>query len=111
MDFVWWFVQRFVECLVSIEVPSPCRWQVRTKQLVIIPNRISIPYFCVCSIATSAPVLAQLDFPEYNEVVQRSLTYFSGGQCAATIARATQEITNLLETQAGTQQVQVQIAS
>ena len=48
------------------------------------------------SLASSAPVQAQLDFPEYMSTVQRSL----GAQCSMIVANATRLIETLLETPA-----------
>jgi len=68
--------------------------------------RLKYPHLIAGSIATSAPVKAALDFPEYNEVVQRSLGFFSGPNCSNAIRSATQTITAMLQTPAGRQKVE-----
>ena len=55
------------------------------------------PNLFVGSIASSAPVQAQLDFPEYFEVVSQSV----GSDCSNLIKAAQQEINNLLQTSNG----------
>lgn len=52
------------------------------------------------AVASSAPVLAQLDFPEYLEVVAASLTT-TGSGCNKNIANATKQINQLLQSTEG----------
>ncbi|RYG58841.1 hypothetical protein EON64_20875, partial [archaeon] len=48
------------------------------------------------SIASSAPVTAQTNFPEYMEVVGQSLIHFSGQQCYNAFEQAAQIVANML---------------
>jgi hypothetical protein len=64
--------------------------------------RMKYPHLIDGSIATSAPVLAQLDFPEYFEVVQNSL----GPSCSQKVARANTLVTQMLGSPAGRSQLQ-----
>jgi hypothetical protein len=68
--------------------------------------RLKYPTATIASVASSAPVQATLDFYEYLEVVDHSLTYFTGPQCDALIQNATNQIQTLLETPAGVQTVE-----
>ena len=43
--------------------------------------RLKYPSITHGSIASSAPLFAQTNFPEYMEVVAQSLVYFSGQSC------------------------------
>lgn len=54
--------------------------------------RQQYPNIITASIAASAPVQAQLNFPEYNEVVSQSI----GPQCAATLHSAYTQVNNIL---------------
>ena len=68
--------------------------------------RLKYPQLIDGAIAASAPVLAQLNFKEYNQVVQNSLGYFTGSVCAQRIANATRIISQMISTSAGRQQAQ-----
>lgn len=68
--------------------------------------RLKYPHLVDGSLATSAPVKAQLDFSEYNEVVQRSLEFFVGESCANRVREGTQAATNLLSSADGKKQLQ-----
>ena len=61
-------------------------------------------FIILAAVATSAPVFAKLNFPEYLEVVRASLDT-TGSQCTRNIAVATQKIDSLLTTSAGTDQL------
>ena len=63
--------------------------------------RLKYPHITLGSVASSAPVEAMLDFHQYLEVVDKSLTYFSGAECSATIASATQTIQQKLTSASG----------
>ncbi|EFA80323.1 Putative serine protease [Heterostelium album PN500] len=56
--------------------------------------RLKYPQLIDAAIATSAPVQPQLDFPEYFEVVARSV----GPACSARIAEVTNLVTQMLQT-------------
>merc|ERR1712137_1398502 len=58
------------------------------------------------SVAGSAPVHAVLDFFQYLDVVDESLTSFTGVQCDARIANATQQIQSMLQSSSGQDQLQ-----
>lgn len=68
--------------------------------------RQKYPHLVDASLATSAPVKAQVDFPEYNEVVQRSLEFFSGRACPDRIRTATNAATSLLSSTGGKSKLQ-----
>lgn len=68
--------------------------------------RIKYPHITLASVASSAPVEAVLDFHMYLEVVDKSLTYWSGPACDATIASATQTIQQKLTTAGGRSEMQ-----
>lgn len=68
--------------------------------------RTKYPNLANGAIATSAPVLALLDFYQYQQVVQNSLlTASQGQQCVENIASATQTISNMLASDSGRQQL------
>jgi len=56
-------------------------------------QRIKYPHLFSAALASSAPVMAQEDYPEYFQVVMKSV----GPQCAARISAATQQIDRLLD--------------
>jgi len=64
--------------------------------------RSKYPTLIEGSIATSAPVRAKLDFPEYFEVVQRSI----GPVCAARVQNVTDLVTGMLTSDDGRKQLQ-----
>ena len=68
--------------------------------------RLKYPHVTVGSVASSAPVEATLDFYEYLDVVDQSLSYFVGPQCDAAISSASQAIQQLLQTPSGKAQLQ-----
>jgi hypothetical protein len=59
------------------------------------------PHLTAGSIASSAPVQATLDFFEYLDVVDKSLTFFTGPQCDALIGQATDQIQDLIKSTDG----------
>ncbi|EFA84445.1 hypothetical protein PPL_02477 [Heterostelium album PN500] len=68
--------------------------------------RLKYPNLVDFTISSSAPVLAEVDFYQYLEVVQNSLLTTSKGQeCVNNIASATQKIQTLLQTSDGLQKV------
>ncbi|KAL9654656.1 hypothetical protein ABK040_006718 [Willaertia magna] len=64
-------------------------------------GRLKFPNLFAASLASSGPVLAQLEFKEYMEVVARSV----GPACAARVRQANDMIETLLKTPAGKQRV------
>ncbi|KAN0044793.1 hypothetical protein ACTA71_006316 [Dictyostelium dimigraforme] len=54
--------------------------------------RLKYPQLISAAIATSAPVKAQLDFPEYFEVISQSI----GPTCSAIVSNITQTVTTML---------------
>lgn len=57
--------------------------------------RLKYPATTFGSIASSAPVTAQTNFPEYMEVVGQSIIHFSGQQCYNNLESAAEIIQNL----------------
>jgi hypothetical protein len=68
--------------------------------------RIKYPHVTMGSVASSAPVEAVLDFYDYLDTVDKSLSYFVGPQCDAAIATATQQIQQKLKTPAGMREME-----
>lgn len=68
--------------------------------------RLKYPHLFAGSISTSGPVLAELNFVQYLEVVEASLTYFGGSSCPQAIQQATNQIQTMLTTSSGKSQVQ-----
>jgi hypothetical protein len=68
--------------------------------------RMKYPHVTMGSVASSAPVEATLDFYEYLDVVDKSLSYFVGPQCDAAILKATNDIQAMLQTPSGTSQLE-----
>ena len=58
----------------------------------------------VGSVASSAPVFATVNFPEYMDVVSASLAT-TGQECDKTIASATKTIHSLLSSEQGAKQL------
>jgi tRNA U34 5-carboxymethylaminomethyl modifying GTPase MnmE/TrmE len=68
--------------------------------LINLTNSFLINFKPLGAVASSAPVKAQLDFPEYLEVVTASLDT-TGPECNKNIANATQQVDRLLQTAEG----------
>lgn len=64
--------------------------------------RQKYPHIVHAALSSSAPVLAQLDFPEYFEVLKEAI----GDECANRIRLATDRIESLLQTTAGKRQLE-----
>jgi len=64
--------------------------------------RLKYPHLFHGAFAASAPVQAQLDFPQYFEVVSRSV----GASCSARIGESTAQVTELLQTSDGRSKLQ-----
>jgi len=63
--------------------------------------RLKYPFIATAAVASSAPVLAELDMTQYLDVVGLSLTKMSGIECDANIHLATYQIQGLLQTPSG----------
>lgn len=57
--------------------------------------RLKYPHVSHGSIASSAPVLAQTNFPEYMEVVGQAIQHFSGQKCFSAFTLASEIVANL----------------
>lgn len=57
--------------------------------------RLKYPSVTSGSIASSAPVRAQTNFPEYMEVVSQALEYFSGQKCVNAFQTAAEKVAEL----------------
>lgn len=68
--------------------------------------RLKYPHLVVGAVASSAPVLAQLDFPEYMDIVKNSLYYFGGQECVDAIAEGASAVYDMLQTSAGKSTIQ-----
>lgn len=64
--------------------------------------RQKYPHIVHAALASSAPVLAQLDFPEYFEVLKAAI----GDECASRIREATDVIESLLDSSEGKQKLE-----
>eukprot|EP01119_Soliformovum_irregulare_P025979 TRINITY_DN976_c0_g1_i1.p1 TRINITY_DN976_c0_g1~~TRINITY_DN976_c0_g1_i1.p1 ORF type:complete len:478 (-),score=104.81 TRINITY_DN976_c0_g1_i1:87-1496(-) len=62
--------------------------------------RMKYPTVTLGSVASSAPILAVLDFYEYDEVVDASLSIF-GTQCVSRISEAVSAVQSMLQTPSG----------
>jgi len=58
--------------------------------------RLKYPHLVHASVASSAPLRAELEFPEYLEVVGRSLQYYGGDTCYAAVGQAVAELAEVL---------------
>jgi len=63
--------------------------------------KLKYPNLAMAAVASSAPVLAELDMTQYLDVVGQSLTKISGIECDENIKKATQEIQTLLSLESG----------
>lgn len=63
--------------------------------------RIMYPNVVHASVASSAPVEAKVDFHEYFEVVDQSLTTISGKKCSSTVKEAITKMQKMSKTQEG----------
>jgi hypothetical protein len=68
--------------------------------------RMKFPSVTYASVASSAPVQAELDFFQYLDVVDKSLSFFAGEACDKQISIANQQLSQLLSTPEGTQKVE-----
>jgi len=64
--------------------------------------RLKFPHMTIGSIASSAPVQAELDFLQYLDVVDHSLSNITGKECDMRIQEATNQIQKMLLTTPGT---------
>jgi len=63
--------------------------------------RLKYPSITSGSIASSAPLRAQTEFPEYMDVVTTSIEYFSGQGCVDAFAAAAEKVSSLISSQDG----------
>lgn len=68
--------------------------------------RIKYPTVTLGSVASSAPVQATLDFLQYLDVVEQSISYFTGKVCDNLIRNATSEIQQMLQSDSGKKKVE-----
>lgn len=66
--------------------------------------RLKYPHLVNGAVASSAPVFAKLDFPEYMDVVTASLGT-TGQDCVKNVANATQTLNSLLSSEQGAKQL------
>jgi len=59
--------------------------------------RLKYPHLVKGSVASSAPVQAEVDFLQYMEVVGQALVYFGGQTCYDNVLNATTKIAELIE--------------
>lgn len=63
--------------------------------------RLKYPSISTGSIASSAPIAAELDFTQYMDVVAQSIEYFSGQSCLTAFETAAKEVARLIESGPG----------
>jgi len=68
--------------------------------------RVKFPQMTVGSVASSAPVQAELDFFQYLDVVDQSLDYITGKECDQRITMASNAIATMLKTTDGTKKLE-----
>jgi len=68
--------------------------------------RLKFPHQTYASVASSAPVLAELDFYQYLSVVDKSMASITGAECNQRIQTATNKIEQMLQTVAGTRKLE-----
>ena len=68
--------------------------------------RLKFPNVAVGGVSNSSPVHAVLDFFQYLDVVDSSLSYYMGPTCDQRIQQATDQLQTLLQTPSGQLQVQ-----
>jgi len=68
--------------------------------------RLKYPHMTLGSIASSAPVRAELDFYQYLDVVDKSLANITGEECDQRIQQASSIIQSMLKTTAGTRKLE-----
>nr|XP_039266794.1 putative serine protease K12H4.7 [Styela clava] len=67
--------------------------------------KLKYPHLIKGAMSASAPLLAKMDFFEYNEVVNRSLSKFGSPKCVENIAIATKAVDTMLQSDTGRQQL------
>jgi len=68
--------------------------------------RLKFPHQTIAAVASSAPVQAELDFFQYLNVVDQSLSAITGPLCDKKIKEATDIIQNMLQTESGTKKLE-----
>jgi len=68
--------------------------------------RLKFPHQTIAAVASSAPVQAELDFFQYLDVVDESLSSLTGKECDQKIQEATAIIQSLLQTESGTRKLE-----
>jgi len=68
--------------------------------------RLKFTHLTIGAIASSAPVQAELDFFQYMDVVDHSLSYITGSECDSNIQLATNSIQSMLQTADGTHELE-----
>ncbi|XP_034232343.1 putative serine protease K12H4.7 [Thrips palmi] len=69
-------------------------------------SRYKFPHLINAAVASSAPVRAKLNFPEYMEVVTRSIRSVDGDECADNVQRGLERLRKLAMTTDGLKQIQ-----
>eukprot|EP01136_Pigoraptor_vietnamica_P001225 Opistho-1_new@27578 len=67
--------------------------------------RQKYPHLFHASVDSSGPVLAELDFYQYLEVVENALRYYGGDACVNSVASAISSIQTLIATKEGKEQL------